>query len=702
MEPIEKRGFFDIGGYRVALKKSRLLVVDDDPDILAFIDRIVQSIEGFEPPLKANSYEDALLLATNTDIDLIICDYDLGIGNGLDVIQRAKAHHPGIKSVLLTAHDKSDILTSALKSGVDHYLKKPCEIVDVQQALRLLRDSICHYHGLKDALDQYTSLVDAIPDIVYKINEDGIIVFINNAVKSLGYTPEELLGQHIRVLIHPDDYHNANSHDVLDQYKNVTTGDARAPKLVDERRTGDRMTKNLYLRIVNKSNRFSSDSKGIEVSINAYGEVSSTGVKEDLPRQANAQFVGTVGLIRDISVRRQVERELVENRIQMDEAIRVKGEFLANMSHETRTPMNSILGMSELLMHMDMNEEQTKCLKHLISNAEALKGILDDLLDLSRSEHGNLMVKAQYFKVQDIAQPLQSLFVNKAQEKSIHMSFEVKEPEIGIYGDLKMLQQVLSKLLSNALKFTDEGSIQVDIHLDRDKGTTPYLQMSVVDTGIGIPPHQMDNIFEKFTQGDGSATRHHGGTGIGLALCRDLTELMGGEIQAQSEPGQGARFNISVPVDESMGSEGVQQAEISSINCHLLVINESREEGDRIVRRLRRYGIKGELALEASEAIKTFMVSPVQGVMISDGVLNENRGLIRELRKFFNPDHELPVFLIHKQKTLESFPELNICDAIPASFRPVEVMPVFQKWKHLLEVGSSSNADDLLSEFGLD
>ena len=704
-----EKNYFDAGGYRVALKPCRLLLVDDDPDVLAHLEKIVQSVGGFEPPYKASSYSDALLLIDSCEFDLLICDYNLGLGNGLDVILRAKDRWKGLKSVLLTAHDETHVLTSALKSGVDHYIHKPCDRMEVRQTLKLLRDGLTRQKALVDALSQYSSLVHAIPDIVYKIDERGIIVFINKAVESLGYQQEELLGQHIRVLIHPDDFQRCHSQSVLDYYKAVSTGDMGAPKLLDERRSGDRMTKNLYLRILSKENRSSSAlGEGIEVSVNAYGEVSSTGVHSS--KGENSFFVGTVGIIRDISVRRRYEREMIQNRLQLEEALRAKDEFLTNVSHETRTPMNSILGMAELLSQTKCTEEQKNYLKAMSSGAANLKVILDDVLALSESKGGKVVVRSQKFKLMDVIEPLREVFLKDAEEKGLALTFELRNSECRVQGDLSLLQQVLSKLLSNALKFTESGSISVTLSI-REKESVQNVRYSelllrVVDTGIGVAEGLHEKIFEPFTQGDGSATRQYGGTGIGLALCRELTELMGGDIGVHSVPGQGSSFQVSVPVDLLVGKEGegesIQEVHLEKLNIFMLVIMGDLGAGQRVMRLLKHYGVDGRLVTEPGAAIKAFMVLPVKGVFFSDEMLLQNKVLLGELRKFYRENNRLPVFVILTRYSEADFEGMGIAGFLTSSFRSVEVIPVLEEWRSVLEWSSHSNdEEDLLSEFGL-
>jgi PAS domain S-box-containing protein len=700
--------------------------VDDDLELLELLRRAVKSVVGFEEPYVASSYNDALLLVDACDFDLLVCDYNLGVGSGLDVIQRAKAKHSKLKTMLLTAYEETKVLASALKSGVDHYVHKPCDLVELKQCLRLLRNNLSAEIALGDALFQYSSLVHAIPDIVYKIDEKGMIVFVNQAVEMLGYQPNELLGEHIKVLIHPEDYKHCNSQDVLHHYKSIETGDLRAPKLIDERRSGDRMTRNLFIRILDKASRFSENKQSIEVSVIAYGEISSSGVnlKQNSPSlisgdhgahvNGSSFFDGTVGIIRDISARRRYERELIENRLHLEEALRIKEEFLANMSHETRTPMNAILGMADALAQTDMNEEQRSTLESLMAGAEGLKSILDDVLALSQTQQGQLVLRSINFELSDVLTSLKDMFIKEAKIKGLDITFVVKDFDQKIRGDLSLVQQILSKLLSNAIKFTDLGSVEVELSIKKMEGDHFELCFSVSDTGIGISESQKEVIFGQFIQGDGSASRAYGGTGVGLALCRDLLDVLGGEIQLDSHLGVGATFHVRIPIDLAEGNdEMIEELTLPNINSEALVVSGNTLDSQRIERCLERYGMKLKVELDGESGLKSLMLGSFQGVFVSMDVAVHSDFLRRYL-DLYPRGGALPLFVVEKERESfrkfmtenrnnESFDYFNhLPQAIlHFSLRSLDVVPVLEEWKGELEKKSMGQKLEWLQEYGL-
>ncbi|MFH1156356.1 MAG: response regulator, partial [Pseudomonadota bacterium] len=232
---------------------------------------------------------------------------------------------------------------------------------------------------------------------------------------------------------------------------------------------------------------------------------------------------------------------------------RAKSEFLANMSHEIRTPMNGVIAATDLALGEDVPPRIEKYLKIIQSSAYSLLGIINDILDFSKIEAGKFELKERTFRLNEIFDRVMELFVNKAAEKRIELlvDMDTATPRL-INGDPLRLQQILTNLISNAVKFTETGGV-ILVRVREQKAPVPdpasrdlVLAFSVKDTGCGIPPEYMGLLFQPFSQADTSSTRKYEGTGLGLSICKQLVTMMGGDIRAESEPGRGSTFFFTV------------------------------------------------------------------------------------------------------------------------------------------------------------
>jgi signal transduction histidine kinase/AmiR/NasT family two-component response regulator len=241
--------------------------------------------------------------------------------------------------------------------------------------------------------------------------------------------------------------------------------------------------------------------------------------------------------------------ELREANARLEEISRLKSEFLANMSHELRTPMNAIIGFSELLTETSLSDEQTEYAKTIRQSAHSLLSLINDILDLAKIEAGKLELEQLPFDLSELLVNVVSLFKLTAQAKNVLLECRVDSrlPR-GVLGDSNRLRQVLVNLTGNAMKFTEQGRIDLAVDWLETREDEVVIRFTVRDTGIGIPEHRLKAVFEKFTQADGSTTRKFGGTGLGLSICQELVELMGGTITIESREGIGSSFSFTLPM----------------------------------------------------------------------------------------------------------------------------------------------------------
>ena len=382
----------------------------------------------------------------------------------------------------------------------------------------------------------FESLVSNSPVAIVVLDNNGNIMSSNPAFEQLfGYASNEIFGA------------NLDSH--------ITTNETREE--------ASRYSQQVMTEMVHAiSKRRRKDGSLVDVEI--FG----------VPVFVEGKKIAALALYHDIS-------ELVRARRDAEEANRAKSEFLANMSHEIRTPMNGVIGMLELALDTQLNDEQRDYLQTSLQSAESLLTLLNDILDFSKIEAGRLEFETINFSLRNTVEDVAYTLAKRAQDKGLEMACLVHPDLVAdLRGDPGRLRQILVNLVGNAIKFTHQGEIVIRAEPIEETKTHATIHFSVEDTGIGIPREQLSSVFDRFTQADGSTTRKYGGTGLGLTISKQLVEAMGGKIGVESTSGIGSTFWFEISFEkqprEKRGTAPLTLGPANLTQARILIVDDNQ------------------------------------------------------------------------------------------------------------------------------
>jgi PAS domain S-box-containing protein len=467
----------------------------------------------------------------------------------------------------------------------------------------------------KRAEERLTLAIEASPSGMLMVDINGVILMVNAQVEGLfGYSRDELIGKKIEMLV-PFKYKKA--HPAL-RKEFFLHPEARAMGV----------GRDLY------GTRKDQTEFPVEIGLNPISTESGPLVLASIVDITERRKAEDALLRSKEELEQRVEertRELAAARDQAEEVSRLKSEFLANMSHEIRTPMNAVLGMCNILSKTSLDERQQQYADNIRDGANTLLTIINDILDFSKIEAGRMELESIDFDVVRIVESTCEMLATAARNKKLSLLAEIDENlPSQLRGDPERLRQVLINLISNAIKFSNQGNIIVKIRLEKIEDKTASLFFSVVDQGIGIESDQFDRLFKPFEQADGSINRRFGGTGLGLSICKRLVELMNGEIGVASTTLKGSEFWLKIPFE--LRSASKQPAVAESLRmARILIIEDDIYASQILSKYVTSWGMKSACAHTAKEAIaamrKAYVEDQKFDIAIIDYMLPDKNGI---------------------------------------------------------------------------
>ncbi len=308
-----------------------------------------------------------------------------------------------------------------------------------------------------------------------------------------------------------------------------------------------------------------------------------------------------------LEANRQLEKAMDKVQImamKAESADIAKSQFLASMSHEIRTPMNAVLGLTHMALERNQDPQMENYLRKIQGASQTLLHIINDVLDYSKIEAGRVKLKKSLFKLSSVTETILGMFQPQAEEKGLKLHSHI-DPQVPkrLIGDSLRLRQILINLMGNSIKFTEDGSVSLEISVDKTEETQTWLLFTVRDTGAGISEDQRKLLFKPFAQGDSSLNRKHGGTGLGLSICKRLVDLMGGEIWVESEPGEGTAFFFTLPFDTQIEAQTIASL-IDRQGLNVLIVDDDPGTREMLAHHMQSFNFQHTCASDGESALR--------------------------------------------------------------------------------------------------
>jgi len=613
------------------MKGLKILIVDDSVLSRNVLSKQFQN-DGAEV-VQVTTGAEAILLLQETIFDCAYIDYEMPEMNGLELIQKIQKMklNPRPALTLLTAHSSEDVYQLAIDAGADAYITKGqsvyfptvhvTDLVKKLEAERAISEEVdrqiistesSSMQGLKvlivdDSLLSRKILTRALEQEEAKVTQASsgaeALILLKKEIFDCVYVDFEMPGMsgselmakvHALKLSPRPALAMITAHDTDDVYKRAMEAGA-----------------DVFL------------SKGQSVQFPTIHVF-------DLIEKIEAERL----LSEEVEHRKMMEIDLLKAKEKAETSTQAKSDFLASMSHEIRTPMNGILGMAQILQKSQLDSSQQEQLEMLISSGDALLGVLNDILDFSKIEAGKLNIESVPFDLHQCLEETCDLLLSNVNRKNLELIHHIM-PGVPahVLGDPGRVRQVLINYISNAVKFTRDGHILIQVEASRQDGNIVWIKYSVIDTGIGIPKDKQRIIFDKFSQADSSTTREFGGTGLGLSICQQLTHLMKGEVGLESVEGKGSTFWFEIPMSlgkiESHLSVSKPGTELKG--CRLLYVDSNQINQKVFKEHFFETGAEVKFCSTAIEAFKaldqSLKAGQVYDVLVSEHHMQKHSGL---------------------------------------------------------------------------
>ncbi|OGS06178.1 MAG: hypothetical protein A2204_05470 [Elusimicrobia bacterium RIFOXYA1_FULL_47_7] len=560
---------------------NNILVVDDEPQNIELLEALLEPMG--HKVVKASNGAEAIDKLSGGQIDLVLLDIIMPGMSGYDVLDKIRANNRTrrIPVIMITAINGTDEKIKAIEAGCDDFITKPFDkhelIVRISSLLRIqaLHDEV------DAALEYAESIINTIREPLISLDKDLRVVKVSRSFYEIfKVKPEETVGQLI--------------YDLGNKQWDI-------PKL-----------RELLEDILPRKSDF--DNYEVEHDFDTIGRRTMLLNGRQIERGAGKERIILLA-IEDITERKRFEIELRKAKEAAESASRSKSAFLANMSHEIRTPMNAILGFSQLLLHdKDITLKQKQHVETINRSGEFLLAIINDILEMAKAESGKTTLNRSSFDLYAMIDDIEKMLRQRADAKGLSLIVE-RNAELPrfVTADEAKLRQIVINLLSNALKFTQKGSVIFRLNTRVAADQELELMAEVEDTGPGIAPQEMERLFHPFEQAQ-EGRSYSAGTGLGLAISRDYALLMGGDISVKSDLGKGSTFSFQIVlkkafqsiVDEKSQPRIVKGLKTGQPRYRVLVADDKEDNRDYLIQLLSPAGFDVRLAVDGQDALKQF------------------------------------------------------------------------------------------------